>query len=579
MIRIRDLRFSFPGASTSALDRVSIDIAPGERVAVIGPNASGKTTLARCLNGLLLPGSGSVTVDDLDTRNRDSLPSLRRLVAMVFQNPDDQLVATTVETEIAFGLENLGVPPPRMRQRVAEVLDRFGLERYRGHPPHLLSGGEKQRLAIAAGFALRPRYFVLDEPTSMLDSVGRAQLLDEIDELSSRERIATIQITQDAEEACRADRVIVMERGRILLDAAPDAVFAERERLQEIGLEIPFLFALARKVSAAGGTVPVRPSLPDLAKRVVDLCDGEGGFCFGSLQSGGIESIGETPPSLRVEDIHFSYEVGPGRKIEALEGVTANLSTGGAVGIIGRSGSGKSTLAQHLNGLLAPSRGRVLLDHKDLSHPSETARIRRRIGLVFQYPEVQLFEETVAADVAFGPVSAGCDAGETQRRVRAALAAVALPHEQYGARPPTALSGGERRRAAIAGVLAMEPEVLVMDEPTAGLDPAGFAGLLNLLAKLRKQGVLLVLITHDVRLVAAATAWVVALDRGRVVLEGRTEEVLTHPDFSRLTGLEPPPAVRFAQQLSAAGLPVPPGITRQKQVLDLVGALTGVADE
>ena len=578
MIRIRNLCFSFPGASTSALDRVSIDIAPGERVAVIGPNASGKTTLARCLNGLLLPGSGSVTVDDHDTHDRDSLPSLRRLVAMVFQNPDDQLVATTVEAEIAFGLENLGVPPPLMRQRVAEVLDRFGLKRYRGRPPHLLSGGEKQRLAIAAGFALRPRYYVLDEPTSMLDSVGRAQLLKVIDELSSRERIATIQITQDVEEACRADRVIVMDRGRILLDGTPDSVFAERERLQEIGLEIPFLFALARKVSAAGGTVPVRPSLPDLAKRVVDLCDGEGGFCFGSLQSGGIESIGETPPSLRVEDIHFSYEVGPGRKIEALEGVTANLSTGGAVGIIGRSGSGKSTLAQHLNGLLAPSRGRVLLDHKDLSHPSETARIRRRIGLVFQYPEVQLFEETVAADVAFGPVSAGCDAGETQRRVRAALAAMALPYEQYGSRPPTALSGGERRRAAIAGVLAMEPQVLVMDEPTAGLDPAGFAGLLALLARLRKRGVVLVLISHDVRLVAAATAWVVALDRGRVVLEGRTEEVLTHPEFSQLTGLEPPPSVRFAQQLSAAGLSVAPGITRQQQVLDLVGALTGTGD-
>ena len=578
MIRIRDLCFSFPGASTSALDRVSIDIAPGERVAVIGPNASGKTTLARCLNGLLQPGSGSVTVDDLDTNDRDSLPSLRRLVAMVFQNPDDQLVATTVEAEIAFGMENLGVPAPLMRQRVAQVLDRFGLERYRGHPPHLLSGGEKQRLAIAAGFALRPRYFVLDEPTSMLDSDGRVQLLEVVDELSSRERIATIQITQDAEEACRADRVIVMDRGRILLDATPDEVFAEEESLRAIGLEIPFLTALARQISAAGGTVPVRPSLPDLAERVVDLCAGEGGACFGSPPKGGIESNGETRPSLRVEDIHFSYEVGPGREIQALEGVTASLSTGGAVGIIGRSGSGKSTLAQHLNGLLAPNRGRVLLDHKDLSLPSETARIRRRIGLVFQYPEVQLFEENVAADVAFGPASAGCDDRETQRRVRAALAAVSLPHEQYGSRLPTALSGGERRRAAIAGVLAMEPEVLVMDEPTAGLDPAGFAGLLDLLARLRKRGVVLVLITHDVRLVAAATAWVVALDRGRVVLEGRTEEVLTHPDFSRLTGLEPPPAVRFAQRLAAAGLPVPPGITRQQQVLDFVGALTGAGD-
>lgn len=577
MIRIRDLCFSFPGVSARALDRVSIDIGPGERVAVIGPNSSGKTTLARCLNGLLVPDSGSVSVDDFDTRNRDSLPSLRRLVAMVFQNPDDQLVATTVESEIAFGLENLGVPLLRMRQRVAEVLDRFALKRYSGHPPHLLSGGEKQRLAIAAGFALRPRYFVLDEPTSMLDSDGRAQLLDVIDELSSTEGIATIEITQDLEEACRADRVIVLDRGRILMDATPDVVFAEENPLRAIGLEVPFLFTLARKIPTVG-TVPVRPSHSDLAERVVDLCGVRGRGCFGSPSSGRTDN-GSTRPSIRVEEIHFSYEAGPGRRIQALEGVTASLSTGGAVGIIGRSGSGKSTLAQHLNGLLAPSRGRVLLDQMDLSNPSVASGIRRRIGLVFQYPEVQLFEETVAADVAFGPVSAGCDEGETQRRVRASLEAMALPPEEYGSRPPTALSGGERRRAAIAGVLAMEPEVLVMDEPTAGLDPAGFAGLLELLAGLRKQGVVLVLITHDVRLVAAATAWVVALDQGRVVLEGSTEEVLTHPEFSRLTGLEPPPAVRFAQQLAAAGLQVAPGITRQQQVLDFINVLTGDTDE
>ena len=578
MIRIRDLCFSFPGSGARALDGVSIDIGRGERVAVIGPNASGKTTLARCLNGLLVPDSGSVSVDDFDTRNRDSLPSLRRLVAMVFQNPDDQLVATTVEAEIAFGLENLGVPLPRMRQRVSEVLDRFALLRYSGHPPHLLSGGEKQRLAIAAGFALRPRYFVLDEPTSMLDSDGRTQLLGVIDELGSIEGITTIQITQDPEEASRADRVIVLDRGRVLVDATPDAVFAEESALRAIGLEIPFLFAVARKIYAAG-TVPVHPSLSDLAERVVALCAVRRRGCFGPPPSGRMQGNGDTCPSLRVEEIHFSYETGPGRETQALAGVTASLSTGGAVGIIGRSGSGKSTLAQHLNGLLAPSRGRVLLDREDVSDPSVAAGIRRRIGLVFQYPEVQLFEETVAADVAFGPASAGCDEGETQRRVRAALAAVELPCEQYGSRPPTALSGGERRRAAIAGVLAMEPEVLVMDEPTAGLDPAGFAGLLDLLARLRKQGVVLVLITHDVRLVAAATARVVALDRGRVVLEGSTEEVLTHPEFRRLTGLEPPPAVRFAQQLAAAGLPAAPGITRPQQVLDFVDVLTGDTDE
>ena len=554
-------------------------------IAVIAGISLGVTVVVLLIRGSYLLGklvnrveNQDTKIDDLGTRNRDSLPSLRRRVAMVFQNPDDQLVANSVEAEIAFGLENLGVPPPLMRQRVAEVLDRFGLKRYRSNPPHQLSGGEKQRLAIAAGFALKPRYFVLDEPTSMLDSDGRAQLFDVIDELSSKEGIATIQITQNAEEACRADRVIVMDRGRILLDGPPDTVFAEEKRLQEIGLEVPFLFALDRRIPAPG-TAPAMPSLPDLADRAAKLYSGQRPGCFSSPPSGGGGADGDPRPSLHVEGIHFSYETGPGVKVEALGGVTASLSTGGAVGIIGRSGSGKSTLAQHLNGLLAPSRGRVLLDCKDLSHPSRESRIRRRVGLVFQYPEVQLFEETVAADVAFGPVNAGCDEAETRRRVRAALAAVGLPHEQYGSRSPTALSGGEKRRTAIAGVLAMEPEVLVMDEPTAGLDPAGFAGLLELLSRLRKQGVVLVLITHDLRLVAEATVWVVALDRGRVALQGSTGEVLAHPELSRLTGLEPPPEVRFARRLSAAGLPVPSGLTRQRQVLDFVETLVGAADE
>ena len=573
MIKIRNLCFSFEGRSLPALNHISTDIQPGERIAIVGSNASGKTTLARCLNGLLLPASGYVKVDELDTRDRDSLSAIRRIIGIVFQNPDDQLVTTSVEYEIAFGLENIGVPTPTMHHRVNEILERFALTRYRHHPPHLLSGGEKQRLAIASNVALKPQYLVLDEPTSMLDSAGQFQVLDVIDELSTREQIATIQITQNVEEAARADRVIVMEQGRIVLDGSPSSVFSDPNRMQSIGLEIPFLFALEN--SLPENSTSSQLSLDDLSECVVQIAKtqskSQSDLC---RDNDNAHNNATQRATLRVENVYHSYKLENATIIPALVDVTADLSTGGAIGIIGSSGSGKSTLAQHLNGLLSPQSGRVLLDGHDLATTPNETQSRRRVGLVFQYPEIQLFEETVAEDVAFGPRNIGCGEAEIEERVNNALNAVALPGEQFGSRQPTALSGGERRRAAIAGVLAMDPDVLIMDEPTAGLDPMGFTLLVNLLNSLRKKGTLVVLVTHDVRLVAAATSRVIALADGRITMEGKTDVILADPNFNQLTGLQSPPHAQLVHLLQQSEISVPKNLLTQQQVLDFVTCLT-----
>jgi len=249
MIDVRNISYYYGSDRqdrVAALDQLSLQIREGEYVAIMGPNSSGKTTLARCLNALLIPQSGQVIIDELGTDDEQNILPIRKKVGMVFQNPDNQIVSTTVEREIAFGLENLGVPTETIHQVVAATLDRFDLERYRKYPPHLLSGGEKQRVALGAVLAMNPKYLVLDEPTSMLDPGGRRELLNLLAEIKSdnaekktTEQTTIIMITQFPEEALAADRLIIMEKGTIAFDDDPGIVFQNIEQLQQLGLDVP----------------------------------------------------------------------------------------------------------------------------------------------------------------------------------------------------------------------------------------------------------------------------------------------------------------------------------------------------
>lgn len=254
MIDIQNITFCYDSHGIEkipALQQVNLQIREGEYVAIMGHNSSGKTTLARCLNALLIPQSGEVSIDGLLTSDEQNLLSIRKKVGMVFQNPDNQIVSTTVEREVAFGLENLGVPTETIHQVVTSILDRFDLTRYRKYPPHLLSGGEKQRVALASVMAMNPKYLVLDEPTSMLDPKGRRELLALLREVkadnlekATTEQITIILITQIPEEALEADRLIIMERGAVLLDDHPKVVFQNMEKIKAIGLEVPIEFEM-----------------------------------------------------------------------------------------------------------------------------------------------------------------------------------------------------------------------------------------------------------------------------------------------------------------------------------------------
>ena len=262
MIKLNNISFSYNKNQENpikALNQIDLQFQEGEFIAVMGHNSSGKTTLARCLNGLIQPHLGEVLIDELSTTNPKDIMHIRRKVGMVFQNPDNQIITTSVEREVAFGLENLGVKTEMMRQVVTAILERFNLTKYRKHPPHLLSGGEKQRLALASVLAMNPKYLVLDEPTSMLDPQGRRNLIDLLKEIKSDnaqkrsiDQITIILITQFPEEALYADRLIVMEKGKVVFDDAPEIVFQNLNQLQKIELEAPVEFQVLPLLAKRG---------------------------------------------------------------------------------------------------------------------------------------------------------------------------------------------------------------------------------------------------------------------------------------------------------------------------------------
>ena len=543
MIRVEKLSLSYRGG-LAALRSIDLHISPGEDIALIGANGSGKTTLACCLNGLQQPQAGRVLVDGMDTSDPPQLRSIRQLVGMVFQNPDDQLVGTTVADELAFGLENIALASDEIHRRVEETLAAFDLEAYHRYPPHKLSGGEKQRVAIAAVVAMRPRYLVLDESTALLDPGERQQVAELLQRLRTTYGIATILITQSPEEAARADRVIVLHAGRVHADGPPAALFADPPKLRSLALAPPFASALAAHLSLAGTHL----ELDALSDALTTL----------QPQTPLPPWTPPAPPppapsKLATEGLTHLYDEHLPTQHCGIRDITIDVPTGAVLALVGTNGSGKTTLAQHFNALLKPSRGRVLLDSCDIGF-QPPARVRQRVGLAFQFPELQLFAETVAEDVAFGPRNLGFAPERVDCLVARALAMVNMPLEEFGPRQPLSLSGGERRRVALAGVLAMDPEVLVLDEPTAGLDPRTTASLCQLFAELGDQGRTLVLISHDMELVGRLATHVVVLRQGRIELQGPARAVLAHPEFESISGLVPPMSVQLTRHLRQRGL-------------------------
>ena len=610
IICVRDVSFTYDGEAF-ALSGASAQIERGEFVCILGGNGSGKSTLAKHLNALLVPDKGRVEVCGMDTSEREHTYAIRQSAGMVFQNPDDQLVASLVEDDVAFGPENLGVPTAELRQRVTQRLEDVGLSGFEKHETHALSGGQKQRVAIAGALAMNPEILILDEASAMLDPRGRKGLMRVVRSLNDQ-GMTVVMITHFMEEAALADRVIVLDEGKVARVGTPQEVLVDVDALSALNLEVPFAADLSQTLRRAGVPVAATVTEEELAKsvfslfgsRVTKACSDKGEDA--ERRSAGDEVASQGSPAeaadvredstsctktpapstapaggdvlIQLEGVSFTYDAAEARRqrkagkkpapkqakwgnspeaLWALDNVTLEVRKGEFLGIAGHTGSGKSTLIQHMNGILHPTNGRVVAFGRDVAEKGAANGVRGRVGVVFQYPENQLFAATVAEDVAFGPRNLGLSEEEVSARVERSLRTVGLDPKEIAARSPFELSGGQQRRVAFAGVLAMEPEVLVLDEPAAGLDPKARKSFLDMVAHLHEEGLTVVMVSHNMDDLANLCDRVAVMSEGKLLMEGTPAKVFSRADELTAVGLATTSPEHFANLLREGGLAVP----------------------
>ena len=590
MIECRGVSFSYDGA-VSALDGVDLNIEDGEFFCILGGNGSGKSTFAKHLNALLQPDAGTVRINGMDASDPELVYDIRSTAGMVFQNPDDQLVATLVEDDVAFGPENLGVPSAQIAQRVREALKGVGLVGFERHETHALSGGQKQRVALAGVLAMEPRVLILDEASSMLDPRGRKGLMKACRALHDR-GMTIVMITHFMEEAAEADRVAVFRAGRVAMLGTPEEILTRADELAQFNLDMPASCCLGTALRAKGVPVHAQVREVDMVAEIAQTyADRSGEDTAGRPSasdsrvldnaSSATDGTAASEPVIEISHLSHSYSLSARERRRwhkrsavagksgkqalggndpsspwALRDVSLTVCRGEFLGLAGHTGSGKSTLVQHLNGLIRPQEGFVRALGLDLSNKKDAAAVKAKVGVVFQYPERQLFAETVTQDVAFGPHNLGLPQDEVDRRVESSLSRVGLDLSTVGDKSPFELSGGQQRRVAFAGVLAMEPEVLVLDEPMAGLDPAARRDFLELIDRLHRDGLTVVMVSHSMDDLANCCDRIVVMNEGAVFAEGTPAQVFAHADELKSIGLGVPAAQRMALALAEAGVPL-----------------------
>ena len=537
IIDAQDVHYSYEEDASEAVRGVTLQVRRGEFLCILGHNGSGKSTLAKLLNGLFIPTAGKITVCGMDTRDEEKQLDVRRSAGMVFQNPDNQLVATIVEEDVAFGPENLGVPQKELRGRVNGALAAVNMSEFARSSPHKLSGGQKQRIAIAGVLAMQPDIMIMDEPTAMLDPMGRREVINTVMRLNRQEHITVVLITHFMEEAALAERLIIMHEGKIAMEGKPRMVLSQIEALKDLSLEAPEAAYMAYSLNKAG----------------CFICKGAGG---GNM-------------AIIIKELNYIYSPGTPFERAALKNINLTINDGEYIGLIGHTGSGKSTLIQHFNGLLKPSGGSLSVQGIELSAGKpDLIKLRSKVGLVFQYPEYQLFEESVAKDIAFGPKNLGLSEAEAAARVSEAMALVGLPPEM-GEKSPFELSGGQKRRAAVAGVIAMRPEVLVLDEPIAGLDPKGRREMLELIDGYRaKTGATIVLVSHNMDDVAQAADRVIVMSGGEIKKDGTPHEIFKDVAGMQELSLDVPQAALLADLLRSRGMPLSGNLISARELIE-----------
>ncbi|HNS51451.1 MAG TPA: ABC transporter ATP-binding protein [Anaerolineae bacterium] len=561
-LQVQDLRFCYPPAKPGAgpawvLDGLSLSAGVGEWLSIMGASDSGKTTLCLLISGLA-PGltggtqEGHVLVAGRDTATHPP-PTLAAYVGLVFQDATAQLFGSTVEAELAWGLENLGAPEQQMQGKIDAILSRFGIQALRHRSPLTLSGGELKRVAIASVLVMEPAILILDEPMGGLDPDGRNQVLSALSELREEHSI-TILMTENDPEAVApfATRLAVLSGGRLSIDDTTRAALLRSDLLTAAGVAIPQMVHLAAELSRHTGRqfdfVDIKEALTVLAPLL--SCPSSTGDTAGPEPSHPAPQSLDAGAAWSVEIDGLWYWYGP-QGTPALRGVDLRIRAGEVVAVVGANGSGKTTLAKHLNGLLRPKRGSVRILGREIGSRS-IGEMAHHVGYLFQSPEQQIFSATVREEIAFGPTNLGLSRREVEHRVNGAMERFDLTSVAH--LPPSVLGYGLRRRLTLASLDAMQSPILVLDEPTVGLDARGRADLVDWLRDQQSQGRSILLVTHDMELVAECAGRAVVLSGGHVLADESPRSVFDRVALLEAASLVAPPVVLLGQALRGRGL-------------------------
>ncbi|MBN1401237.1 MAG: ATP-binding cassette domain-containing protein [Anaerolineae bacterium] len=562
-ISIEALHYAYPpltpqGESLRVLRGIDFGVEPGEFLSIMGPTGVGKSTLCMALNGLVPQSTGGVISGHVYVLGHDarSVPvaQLAAHVGIVYQDPESQLFATTVLDEVAFGPENLGVDPHEIAERVEWALGVVEMRAYAERAPAHLSGGQKQRVAIAASLAMLPEVLILDEPTTNLDPVGQLEVFEVIERLCRQRRMTIVMVSHDAEHVAQfSDRVAIMWQGRIARSDSPERIFADADLVREVGIAAPQVSHLAHTLCH------------ELEGRHFVSIDGAE-RALRETMAAGTEARARSAPvpspqereatqdvAVEIRGLVYHYRNGGDqRAIEALDGVDLLIPERAYLGVIGQNGSGKTTLVKHLNGLLKPTSGAVWVYGVD-TRAARVSELARIVGLAFQNPDHQIFCATTEEEISFGPRNLGLTPSHVRERTEEALSLFGLTEHAHT--PPALLGFGLRRLVSIAAVYAMRPRIFILDEPTAGLDRRSAAALMALIDDLHAQGHTIILVSHDMALVAEHTRQTLVMHEGRMLAYGLTRDVFARAADLATAQIRLPQITRLGLRLGDLGFP------------------------
>ena len=567
-----------------ALDHVSFSIPAGKRTCIVGANGSGKSTVASILSGLTAPDEGTVTFLGTTVVNDgqvdfEAYKTIRPQLGLVFQNPEDQIICSVVADDIAFGLENLQVPSNRITPLVEQQIELGTLTEFASENPQMLSGGQQQRVAISGALVMKPQILILDEPSAALDVVHRNNVMGLVEKLRAAGK-TIVHVTHFMDEVVSADHVIALDDGRVAFEGTPEALFEQHELVECLHLEEPFAYQVAHALNNRGVVVCKSPSAERVLSELTGLLatavrgarNADAAGSCDDATTAGCDATGSASGSaaVSVRDVTFSYQK------PVLKNISVDVQKGSHVAVIGSTGSGKSTLARLICALDTPDTGSLCVAGLDTRQKQSRRKLHGIVGYVMQRPERQLFAQTVAEDVAFGPTNLGLSSCDVTSAVNTALELVGLFHKADAS--PFELSGGQQRLCALAGVIAMQPKVLVLDEPTSGLDPHYCFELRKIINAVLEDGCTVIELTHSMEDAAEADQ-IIVLHEGDLVFSGTPYQTFTHfseAEFQDL-GLGIPHALAWAQRLSNdTGINLGEPLTLSELVDALVDVLVDV---